>query len=305
MIHEPVLLEESLQYLVTNPDGIYFDGTVGFGGHSSEILNKISKNGILIATDKDQIAYDYCKDRFRNDLRMKLFKTGFDDINVIAKIEFIESFDGIFADLGVSSFQLDNKEAGFTYREDGPLDMRMDKSKGISAKEIVNDFDEKEIADIIYQYGEEKKSRQIASAIIRTRNKKVIKTTCELSEIVKSVIKGKNQTSSLSRVFQAFRIYVNNEIEELGNFIEKAAGLLKPGGRLVFLTYHSLEDRVVKNFFKTESSDCICPAQYPVCVCNHKKSLKILTKKPVTATEKEIEKNIRARSAKLRAAEKL
>lgn len=305
MIHKPVLLEESLEYLITKPDGIYFDGTVGFGGHSAEILKKLNENGILIATDKDLDAYNHCKEKFADDERMKLFKTSYKDIYNIANIEFIDGFDGIFADLGVSSYQLDNVDSGFTYREEAPLDMRMDKSKGISAIDVVNGFDEEEIADIIYKYGEERKSRQIAKRIVNTRQTNKIRTTTQLRNIIEQIIPERFAIRTLSRVFQALRIYVNNEIDDLIEFLENATPLLNPGGRIVILTYHSLEDREVKEHFKYEALDCICPPELPICNCDKEKTVKILTKKPVISGEEELKSNSRARSAKLRAAERL
>jgi len=305
MIHKPVLLDESLEYLITKPDGVYFDGTVGFGGHSAEILKNLNKNGILIATDKDLDAYNHCREKFVNDERIKLFKTSYKDIYNIANIEFINGFDGIFADLGVSSYQLDNAGSGFTYREEAPLDMRMDKSKGISAVDIVNNFDEEEIADIIYKYGEERKSRQIAKRIVNTRQTNKIKTTSQLRNIIEQIIPERFAIRTLSRVFQALRIYVNNEIDDLIEFLKNATPLLNQGGRIVVLTYHSLEDREVKEHFKYEATECVCPPELPICNCDKEKRLKIITKKPLLPGDKEIKNNTRARSAKLRVAEKL
>ncbi|MFA8343895.1 MAG: 16S rRNA (cytosine(1402)-N(4))-methyltransferase RsmH [Rhodothermaceae bacterium] len=305
MIHKPVLLDESLEYLITKPDGVYFDGTVGFGGHSAEILKKLTNDGILVATDKDIDAYNHCKEKFADDERMKLFKTSYKDIYNIANIEFIDGFDGIFADLGVSSYQLDNAGSGFTYREEAPLDMRMDKSRGISAIDIVNGFEEEEIADIIYKYGEERKSRQIAKRIVNTRQVNKITTTTQLRNIVEEIIPERFAIRTLSRVFQALRIYVNNEIDDLIEFLENATPLLNPGGRIVILTYHSLEDREVKEHFKYEATECICPPELPICNCDKEKTLKIITRKPVLPAEEEIKSNTRARSAKLRAAERL
>lgn len=305
MIHNPVLLEESIEHLITNPDGIYFDGTLGFGGHSEEISKRLNEKGRLVATDKDIEAYNHCKEKFKNDKKVALYRTSYKDINLVSKIEFIDGYDGIFADLGVSSWQLDNKDAGFSYREEGPLDMRMDKSKGITAADLVNKFSETEIADIIYKFGEEKKSRKIAKKIVERRRNEKIETTIQLKKIIEEVIPPYHAVSSLSRVFQALRIYVNNEIDELVEFLKKATGLLKKGGKIVILTYHSLEDREVKEHFKFEQLDCVCPPEVPICVCDKEKRLKIITRKPVVPTAEEIDLNIRARSAKLRAAERL
>lgn len=305
MIHQPVLLTESLDYLIANPNGVYFDATIGFGGHSTAILDKLSENAKLIGSDKDITAYNYCKDKFQNDKRVVLYNCGFKNINLISKIEFLEGFDGIFADLGVSSFQLDDSEAGFTYREDVKLDLRMDKKVGEPASHFINTLPEEELANIFYLYGEEKKSRHIARKIEKVRKEKSIDTTGQLKEIIESVVPGFYSLRTLSRIFQALRIYVNDEIGELKEFLVKAIELLKPGGRVVILSYHSLEDREVKDIFKYETIECICPVDLPVCVCDKKKILKILTKKPIVPSEQEIKNNSRARSAKLRAAEKI
>ncbi len=311
-LHKPVLLVESLEYLITNKSGIYFDGTLGFGGHSSGILKKLDDDALLIATDVDQDAFNHSKKNFENEKRLKLYNYNFSQIDIIAKIESagIDSkegrfFDGIFADLGVSSFQLDNPDSGFTYRNEAKLDLRMDKTKVVSAADIINSFSEEDIANIIYKYGEEKNSRKIARRICQIRAQKKIGTTKELSNIILELTPKKYQIKTLSRVFQALRIYVNDELNVLKIFLEKAIPLLKTGGRIVILSYHSLEDRIVKEQFKYETLDCICPKEYPVCICDKEKRLKILTRKPVTPSPGEIENNIRARSAKLRAAERV
>ena len=310
--HKPVLLNESLEYLITNKSGIYFDGTLGFGGHSSGILKRLNDNALLIATDVDQDAFNYSKKNFAKEKRVKLYNYNFSQIDIIAKIESAsfdskESgfFDGIFADLGVSSFQLDNTESGFTYRNEAKLDLRMDKTKVVGAADIINSFSEEDIANIIYKYGEEKNSRKIAKRICLQRAQKKIETTTELSDIIIDLTPKKYQVKTLSRVFQALRIYVNDELNVLKIFLEKAVSFLKPGGRIVILSYHSLEDRIVKEQFKYETLDCICPKEYPVCKCDKERRLKLLTKKPVIPSPGEIENNIRARSAKLRAAERV
>ncbi len=303
--HTPVLLEESIKYLVANPSGIYFDGTLGFGGHSEAILNKLNKKGILVATDVDKDSFSFSKNKFKNDSRAHLYNFNFSMIDSISKVESFSHIDGIIADLGVSSFQLDNPSSGFTYRTDAKLDLRMDKGKVISAADIVNSFTEEEIANIIYKYGEEKNSRNIASSIINKRKSKRIETTVELREAIEEVTSPKFLSKTLSRVFQALRIYVNDELEMLKSFLTKAVDLLKPGGRIVIISYHSLEDRIVKDLFKYEALDCICPKDYPVCKCDKESRLKILTKKPVIPSEEEVNLNLRSRSAKLRAAERI
>ena len=304
-VHTPVLLEESIQFLITDPSGNYFDGTLGFGGHSTEFLNRLNTNGKVIGTDKDENAFNYCMKKFESDKRMSIYRASFTEIRTISKIEFIDIFDGIFADLGVSSYQLDDKKSGFTYRENVQLDMRMDKSSGIPAAVILNEFSEKEIADIIYKYGEEKKSRQIARKIVETRSQKRFSTTGQLVQLLEGMTPPNFVKKTLSRVFQALRIYVNNELGELEQFNDTATPLLKSGGRIGIISFHSLEDRIVKEKFKYETLDCICPPESPVCVCDKEQRLKLITKKPLVPNAEEVKSNFRARSAKLRVAERI
>lgn len=303
--HTPVLLNETLQYLITNKSGIYFDATLGFGGHSQGILDSLNNNASLISTDVDTDAFKFSKEKFNQEKRIKIYNYNFSQIDVISKIESISSYDGIFADLGVSSFQLDNIESGFSYRNEAKLDLRMDKTKGLTAADIVNSFSEEELADIIYKYGEEKNSRKIARSICDARKIKKINTTTNLAKIIEDITSPNYRMKTLSRVFQAFRIYVNDELENLKKFLKKSVDLLNNGGRIVILSYHSLEDRIVKEDFKFETIDCICPKDFPVCKCDKEKRLNILTKKPVVPSEDEIKYNNRARSAKLRAAERI
>ncbi len=302
--HKPVLLKETIDYVFSG-NGIYFDGTLGFGGHASELLSRLDNSSLLIGADKDKKAYEYCKNLFADEKRVRLYNTSFANINLIAKIEFVERFNGIYADLGVSSFQLDSAEAGFTFRRDVPLDLRMDRTGGKTAAEILNELDAKEIADIIYKFGEEKKSRQIASLIVEKRKEKPVKTTYDLREIVAQIIPPNYLNKSLARVFQALRIYINNELDELREFLTKAIDLLAPGGRLAVISFHSLEDRIVKEVFKYEELDCVCPPESPVCVCDKEQRVKIITKKPIVPDASEIKKNPRARSAKLRVVERI
>lgn len=305
MIHEPVLLKESVDFLTTKIDGHYFDGTAGFGGHSTEILKRISSKGRLIATDKDQTAFEHCKRLFSGDARYAIFNTSFKNIDTISKIEFIENFDGIFADLGVSSFQLDNIESGFTFREDTSLDLRMNKQEGISASDFLNKASQEEIANVIFEFGEEKNSRSIARKIVELRNTEKIERTFQIKKIIEEVTPQRFVTKSLSRVFQALRIYVNDELDELRTFIDKSENLLGVGGRIAIITFHSLEDRIVKEKFKYASLSCICPPEMPICTCGKKQTLKLITTKPVTPSVPEIENNRRSRSAKLRVAERV
>lgn len=300
--HVPVLLKESVDLLVGNSQGIYFDGTIGFGGHSTEILSRLHKKGKLVATDKDFEAFDFCKEKFKHDKRITIYNTGFSDIDTISKIEFIEKFDGIFVDLGVSSYQLDNIESGFTFREDAPLDLRMNKNTGSPAYDVLNNFSQELISQIIWNYGEEKLSRKIARLISEEREKQKFETTLQLRKIIEKIVPERFQSKTLSRVFQALRIYVNNELEELKIFLDKAVNLLNINGNIVVLTYHSLEDRIVKEKFKYESLECICPPGTPVCICGKKKRLRIVNTKPILPSENEIKENKRSRSAKLRAA---
>jgi 16S rRNA (cytosine1402-N4)-methyltransferase len=303
--HKPVLLKESLEFLITTNEGVYFDATLGFGGHSKAILNLLSSTGKLISTDVDIDAFRFSKDKFAADQRIKIFNANFSQIDIIAKIESIKNFNGIFGDLGVSSFQLDNTLSGFTYRKEAQLDLRMDKMKAINAADIVNSYSEDELADILYQFGEERNSRQIAKKIIEKRKIKKIETTFDLATIIEEMTPFNYRIKTLSRVFQALRIYVNDELEILRSFLSKSIDLLADRGRIVILSYHSLEDRIVKEVFKYETLNCICPKEYPVCKCNKQPRLRILTKKPVIPSLFEIENNIRSRSAKLRAAERI
>ncbi|HEX2983813.1 MAG TPA: 16S rRNA (cytosine(1402)-N(4))-methyltransferase RsmH [Ignavibacteriales bacterium] len=304
-IHVPVLLKESLEFLITDTSGIYFDGTAGFGGHSAAILKQLDWSGKLVLTDMDATAFEYCKSKFGGDGRVSLYNFNFAQIDIISKLESISGYTGIFVDLGVSSFQLDDAEAGFTYRTNSPLDLRMDKNAELSAKDVVNTFDEKELADIFFQYGEEKNSRKIARAIVEKRNAGRIETTLDLAKIVEGLTPAHLVNKSLSRVFQALRIYVNDELGSLKDFLNKAVSLLDKKGRIVVLSYHSLEDRIVKDVFKYENLSCVCPPGLPVCQCGKEQRLKILTKKPLAPQESEIKNNKRARSAKLRAAERI
>lgn len=303
--HTPVLLNESIQNLVTNKSGLYFEGTIGFGGHSEFILSQLSNNAKFIGTDKDINAYEYCKNKFKDDARVKLYNTSFTNIVDVSNIEFIEKYDGIFVDLGVSSFQLDNKESGFTFREDVQLDLRMDQTKGKPASFYLNKIDESEMVDIFFKYGEERNSKKIANAICNYRLNTKIQTSGQLKGIIEEFTPERFLTKTLSRIFQALRIFVNNELDELKEFLEIASSLLNKNGRLAVITFHSLEDRIVKDFFKEKTKTCICPPEYPVCVCDVKPELKIITRKPIVPSNSEIKENKRSRSAKLRVAEKL
>lgn len=304
-LHKSVLLKESVDNLIKDLSGAYFEGTVGFGGHSKEILSRLNNNAVFIGTDKDTKAFEDTTKKFADDSRVNIYNTSFTNINTLAKLDRINLFDGILVDLGVSSFQLDNAESGFSYRFEGSFDLRMDKSQGHPAYHYVNSLGQKDLADIIYQFGEEKKSRVIAKKIVEERMRGKIKTTEQMKEIIQSTVPARFLNKTLSRVFQAFRIYVNEELDELRIFLEKSVDLLKIGGRLVVISFHSLEDRIVKEYFKYESIDCICPTEVPVCVCDKEARIKLVTKKPIVPSEEEIKSNPRARSAKLRVAERI
>lgn len=303
--HNPVLLKESIDLLVTNPSGKYFEGTLGFGGHTSEILKRLDKKGAIVSTDVDEQAFRYSKDKFNYDERVRLYNFNFSLVDVIAKIESIKFFDGIIADLGVSSFQLDNPESGFSYSSEAPLDLRMDKSIKKNAGDIINSESEKELEKIFREYGEERHSRKIAKRIVEKRKLEMITTTSQLKQIISEVINPRDAVKSFSRIFQALRILINDELGKLQEFLKNSVEVLLPGGRLVVISYHSLEDRIVKEFFRHENLKCVCPKDAPVCTCGKIQRLKIITRKPIVPSEEEIRANRRSRSAKMRVAERI
>lgn len=304
-IHKSVLSKEVLDF-IEKKEGIAIDATVGLGGHSLMILRKFPKLTVL-ALDQDEEALDKAKKRLKEFKNRIIFqKENFRNIEKIARKEKIKKAVFILADLGVSSLQLDKEERGFSFKE-GPLDMRMNLNQEFSAINVVNQYGEEDLANLIFKYGEERFSRRIARRIVERRNKKSIQTTKELREIINSAIPNeflrKTKIDPATKTFQAIRIEVNNELESLEEFLQKSLGLLEKDGRLAVISFHSLEDRIVKKFFKKESKDCICPKEMIICQCQHKKTLKILTKKPIQATLEEIKENPRSRSAKLRVAE--
>jgi 16S rRNA (cytosine1402-N4)-methyltransferase len=303
--HTPVMLAESMDLLIVDRSGKYFDATLGFAGHSGEILNRLNPDGLLIASEVDKDAFEYCQNKFSGELRLNLYNFNYSLIDVMAKIESIEFFDGILADLGVSSFQLDEPSAGFTFRTDVPFDLRMDKTKKVTAADVVNKFAEEDLAKIFYKYGEEKNSRKIARSIINTRIERKIETTGDLVSIIEKLVPQHYLRKTLSRVFQSLRIYVNDELENLKVFLENSVKVLKKGGRLVVITYHSLEDRIVKDFYKNESIINLSPKEDPLGMIKKEARLKIITKKPITPSEDEVKNNYRSRSAKLRVAERI
>ena len=299
--HKPVLFDEVMDNIITDGDAVYVDCTLGGGGHTQGILENSSENSDVIAIDQDIQAIEFAKKRlekFGN--KLQIFQDNFRNVDTVVYLAGFEKVDRILMDIGVSSNQLDNLERGFSYRYDAKLDMRMDINLKISAYEVVNDFSEKEIADIIYKYGEEPKSRKIAKNIVEYRKNKKIETTLELSEIIiKSIGKSMKKHPS-KRTFQAIRIFVNKELEVLEEALDKAVNLLNNNGKLLVITFHSLEDRMVKEKFREYENPCTCPPEIPVCVCNKKSLGKVITKKPIIAKESELNENNRAHSAKLR-----
>lgn len=306
--HVSVLLNECIENLNIKPDGIYVDGTMGGAGHSLEIVKKLSEKGMLIGIDRDEEALAVAKERLKEFNNVKYVHDNHDNIDEIIKNLNIKGVDGILLDLGVSSYQIDEKTRGFTYMDDGPLDMRMDKSQKLTAEYIVNNYKEQDLARIIFEYGEEKFSRKIARNICEYRKNKKIETTGELVKIIEKSIPGKfreKNSHPAKRTFQAIRIEVNNEIEPLYNTIKNSITALNSKGRLCVITFHSLEDRMVKKAYVDAAGKCTCPKDLPYCVCGNVSLGKIITKKPILPTEKEMQENSRSRSAKLRVFEKI
>ncbi len=308
-VHLPVLLRETVEWLSPPPGGIVVDLTVGMGGHSAELL-KLIPNGRLIGLDQDVEALQHASLALK-DPRVTLIKANFADLlNVLTELS-ISEVDRVLMDIGVSSLQLDSPSRGFSFQQNGPLDMRMDASASLTAADVVNSYREDQLANVIYEYGEERKSRQIANAIVRHRAQKPFETTDELALLAKQVLgnpkpkKGESYKHPATRLFQALRIEVNQELEVLKTALKASLSVLKPGGRLAVITFHSLEDRIVKQYFKGESVDCVCPPRIPQCICGHKASIELLTRKPVEASDEEIQQNPRSRSAKLRVVQKL
>ena len=304
--HKPVLLEECIHGLHIKRNGIYVDGTLGGAGHSKEILRNLSEKGLLIGIDRDEEALKAAKANLKEYKNVKYIHGNHDNIKEILEELDIAKVDGILLDLGVSSYQLDERNRGFSYLGENELDMRMDKSQELTAKIVVNTYKEEDLANIIYNYGEERYSRNIAKNICNYRKQKTIETTKELVEIIeKSIPKSKqNDGHPAKRTFQAIRIEVNNEIKPLEKTIEDCIDVLNPEGRLCVITFHSLEDRAVKNAYYKAKGICTCPKDLPYCVCGAKELGKIINKKPIIASDKEQTENTRSKSAKLRIFEK-
>lgn len=303
--HIPVLLKECIEGLEIKKNGIYIDGTLGGAGHSLKIATILNNTGLLIGIDRDEEALKKAKDTLKDFKNVVYVQDNHDNIKEILSNLKIEQVDGILLDLGVSSYQIDEETRGFSYMKDSPLDMRMDKTQELTAEKIVNEYAEEKLADIIYNYGEEKYSRQIAKRICEYRKTKKIETTFELVKIIEKCVPKQIQGGHpAKRTFQAIRIEVNNEIEPLYNTVINAIEVLKPGGRLCIITFHSLEDRAVKKAYSDSIGKCTCPPDLPYCICGNKTKGKIITRKPILPTEEEMKKNSRSKSAKLRIFEK-
>ena len=306
--HISVLLNECLEGLNIKENGIYVDGTLGGAGHSSEILKRLSNEGRLIGIDQDTDALKAAKERLKNYSNVTFVHSNFSSIENVLNNLNIDGVDGILMDLGVSSYQLDEGERGFSYMKDASLDMRMNRDNDFSAYNVINEYSEEDLYRIIRDYGEEKFARRIASFIVENRQEKNIETTLELVEIIKSAIPAKARREGphpAKRTFQAIRIEVNSELSILNKTIEDGVGKLNKGGRMAIITFHSLEDRIVKNKFRDLAVSCRCPKEFPVCVCGEKAKVKVISRKAIEPTKEEVDINPRSRSAKLRVIEKL
>ncbi|MDF2952159.1 MAG: S-adenosyl-methyltransferase MraW [Anaerocolumna sp.] len=306
--HKSVLLNETIEKLKIKPNGIYVDGTLGGGGHSYEICKRLGENGRLIGIDQDEDAIRAAGERL-NEFKDKvtIVRNNYCNIKEVLIDLNIQKVDGILLDLGVSSYQLDTPERGFSYRENAPLDMRMDTRNHITAKDIVNNYSEFDLYRIIRDYGEDKFAKNIAKHIIRMRSEKPLETTDDLTEAIKAAIPMKvrmNTGHPAKKTFQAIRIELNKELEVLNQSLDDMIDLLKEDGRLCIITFHSLEDRIVKSKFKNNENPCTCPPSFPVCVCGNKSKGTVITRKPIIPSEQEIEENTRAKSSKLRVFER-
>lgn len=308
--HKSVLLRETIEYLNIRPDGVYVDGTLGGGGHAYEVCKRLSKRGRFIGIDQDEDAIKAATRRLSEfEDKIQIIRSNYCDMQEVLADIGVARADGIVLDLGVSSYQLDDPTRGFTYRaEDAPLDMRMDKRQDFTAKEIVNTYSEQELYRIIRDYGEDKFAKNIAKHIVLARHVKEIETTGELTEIIRAAIPAKirmNGGHPSKRTFQAIRIELNRELELLQESLEGMIHLLNPGGRICIITFHSLEDRIVKNIYKKSENPCTCPSDFPVCVCGRKPLGRVVTRKPIVPSEEEIDYNPRSKSAKLRVFERI
>lgn len=307
--HVPVLLEECIDGLNINPDGIYVDGTLGGAGHSSEICKRLSPNGMLIGIDRDEEALRVSSKRLeRFDCKKAFVHGNYSDIKNILRELDIEEIDGALLDLGVSSYQLDNPERGFSYMNDAALDMRMDRSEGMTAYDIVNEYSKDELYRIIKSYGEERWASRIADFIVKARREKPIETTFELVEVIKAAVPAsarRNGPHPAKRTFQAIRIEVNDELGGVKRAVDDFIDVLAPKGRFAIISFHSLEDRIVKDAYSERENPCVCPPEIPICVCGKRPEIRKINKKPIVPSESQEDENPRARSAKLRVCEKL
>ncbi len=303
-VHKSVLLNETIDGLNIQPDGIYVDGTLGGGGHAYEVCRRLGDKGSIVGIDQDAAAIEAAGNRLKDfGEKVTIVRSNYCDMKAKLHELGIDKVDGIVLDLGVSSYQLDTAERGFSYREDAPLDMRMDTRQKMTARDIVNDYEEMELYRVIRDYGEDKFAKNIAKHIVAARKVKPIETTGELTEIIRASIPMKYQKKSghpAKRTFQAIRIELNRELEVLKDSLDDMIDLLNPGGRLCIITFHSLEDRIVKSAFRKNENPCTCPSDFPVCVCGKVSKGSILTRKPILPSEEEMEENSRAKSAKLR-----
>lgn len=305
--HKPVLLQECLDALAIKPDGVYVDGTLGRAGHSLEIVRRLT-TGRLIALDRDETAIEAAKRRLADYMdRVTLVHSNFSDLGQVLRELNVDGVDGMLFDLGVSSPQLDEAQRGFSYKQDAPLDMRMDATAALTAYEVVNTYSYEELRRILFEYGEERYAPAIAKKIVARREQKPIETTLELAELIRGAMPAaalREKQHPAKRSFQAIRIAVNDELGELPPMLDAAQENLKSGGRLAVITFHSLEDRIVKHTLQDFAQGCICPPSFPVCVCGRKPKMKLVTRKPIVSRDAELDENPRARSAKLRVAEK-
>lgn len=302
--HEPIMLKECIENLNIKPNGIYVDGTIGGAGHSSEIVKKLSKEGLLIGIDRDTEALEASKKRLKEYENVKYVWGKHENIKKHINNFGIEKVDGILLDLGVSSYQIDEASRGFSYTKNAKLDMRMNKEQDLTAMEVVNNYKQSDLEKVFFEYGEERFSKKIASRIVRERENKKIETTYELADLIRSCVPNKIAIDSLKRIFQALRIEVNGELKELEKAIKDSIDILNEGGRICIITFHSLEDRIVKNTYIEMQGVCKCPKDFPKCVCGVVHHGKIITRKPIVPTEEEQERNPRSKSAKLRVFEK-
>jgi 16S rRNA (cytosine1402-N4)-methyltransferase len=303
--HIPVLLERSVELLVTDPQGVYVDGTLGGGGHSRLLLSTLGENSRVLGFDQDPDAVRHAQELLRDDPRMSVVHSNVVHLrNVLHQFE-ITAIDGILLDLGVSSHQIDVPERGFSFRFEGPLDMRMDRESRMTAAELIARSTEEELAHIFFAYGEERDSRRIARAIVRERGQRPLRSTARLVEVISAATSPVHRSKTLARIFQALRIAVNNELGVLEEALAEAMDLLKVGGRIVVISYHSLEDRIVKQFLRGEAASCVCPPRTPFCVCGKVSRIRLLHTRHIEADENEVRRNPRARSARLRAGEKI